>query len=363
MRSTARPDDRPPYTEAQFADRAHDFTPIEILSRFVPKLPWWARPGSEQRYCSANYILLGLLLAAHATPPTSGEWTRYNQMSVVPPALRARLNRSLFVDAGRCADHTPVHGFMQSYEGLKLPPQDVHNLSCVSGWTAGNFLGPVEEVAWFTRELYRPGGSVVSATAQRHMTDFSAPGGSSVAFYGMGTFNLAWSIGPLDGSGPPAYGHVGDTYGYQSQTTYFPHLDAALAVATNVETDSQAQPADATWVTHITPSSQPYAARRRHAATSKSRTDSSASASVRMARDHIRSFFLKIQKYGDTPIRNVKPKQESVGCSFITGGHAKRGPVELTLVWGMYTPYSTQYNTHAKMLVAQLASRGDGART
>ena len=78
------------------------------------------------------------------------------------------------------------------------------------------------------------------------MTDFSAPGGQSFKFYGMGTFDLAWSIGPLDGTGPPAYGHVGDTYGYQSQATYFPQLDAALAVATNVETDSQAQPADAT---------------------------------------------------------------------------------------------------------------------
>jgi hypothetical protein len=38
----------------------------------------------------------------------------------------------------------------------------------------------------------------------------------------------------------------GDTYGYQSQTTYVPSLDAALAVATNIESTTQAQPADAT---------------------------------------------------------------------------------------------------------------------
>ena len=46
-----------------------------------------------------------------------------------------------------------------------------------------------------------------------------------------------------------AYGHVGDTYGYQSQSTFFHGLGpsgSALAVATNVETSSQAQPGEAT---------------------------------------------------------------------------------------------------------------------
>eukprot|EP00041_Stephanoeca_diplocostata_P029919 m.892460 g.892460 ORF g.892460 m.892460 type:complete len:201 (+) comp23656_c1_seq9:2167-2769(+) len=58
-----------------------------------------------------------------------------------------------------------------------------------------------------------------------------------------GTFNLDWSVG--DGS-IAAYGHVGDTYGYQSQTTYFPSHDFVLTVATNVETNTQKQPAQFT---------------------------------------------------------------------------------------------------------------------
>jgi hypothetical protein len=76
------------------------------------------------------------------------------------------------------------------------------------------------------------------------MINFSAPstGWGPSKFYGRGTFSLDWAVG----GGTIAYGHVGDTYGYQSQTTYFPKLDFALAVATNVETSSQAQPADAT---------------------------------------------------------------------------------------------------------------------
>ena len=40
----------------------------------------------------------------------------------------------------------------------------------------------------------------------------------------MGTFNLAWSISDGD-----AYGHVGDTYGYQSQTTYIPAFDFVIS--------------------------------------------------------------------------------------------------------------------------------------
>ena len=131
---------------------------------------------------------------------------------------------------------------MQSYEGLPIPEQDVYNLSCTGGWTAGNLLSSVDEVARFTRELYRPGGTIVSAAMQKHMVDFSAPGSQGFKFYGMGTFNLGWAIG----DDLAAVGHVGDTYGYQSQTSYIPHLDAALAVATNIEREDQAQPADAT---------------------------------------------------------------------------------------------------------------------
>eukprot|EP00658_Telonema_sp_P-2_P060322 TRINITY_DN49268_c0_g1_i3.p2 TRINITY_DN49268_c0_g1~~TRINITY_DN49268_c0_g1_i3.p2 ORF type:complete len:113 (-),score=23.15 TRINITY_DN49268_c0_g1_i3:174-512(-) len=64
-------------------------------------------------------------------------------------------------------------------------------------------------------------------------------------FYGMGTFSLDWAVS-TNQSNITAYGHVGDTYGYQSQTTYFPGLDAVITVATNIETDSQAQPAEMT---------------------------------------------------------------------------------------------------------------------
>jgi hypothetical protein len=58
------------------------------------------------------------------------------------------------VNSGTCESKTPVHGFMQSYDGASLPAQDVWNISCTGGWSAGNFVGPVSEVAKYTYDLY-----------------------------------------------------------------------------------------------------------------------------------------------------------------------------------------------------------------
>ena len=59
------------------------------------------------------------------------------------------------------------------------------------------------------------------------ITTATPPLAEGFKFYGMGTFNLAWSVGEGP-SGPDAYGHVGDTYGYQSQATYVPSAGFAL---------------------------------------------------------------------------------------------------------------------------------------
>ncbi|CAJ1398374.1 unnamed protein product [Effrenium voratum] len=230
------------FSTAQFANRSKAFGPIEIVSNYVsPELQF--PPGQQQAYCSTNYILLGLVLATHYHQPTkSWAWQSYDQSTVIPAALRNAFQNSLFVKEGPCSHFTPVHGFMEFYPSAKLPKQDVWDVSCLGGWTAGNYLGSVADVARFTYELYNTKEpQIVSAQSQAHLTNFTTQAGSPFKFYGMGTFNLAWSIGSTD-----AYGHVGDTYGYQSQTTYIPEDDFVITVATNVETTKQAQPADFT---------------------------------------------------------------------------------------------------------------------
>ena len=247
MSSSIQDYDRPAYTRAQFQNKSHDFSPIEQLSWFVPPIPWWSpASGSRQRYCSTNYILLGLLLANYRASPSSFSsgpdgWKAYDQKSVVPSVTRHLYANSTFALEGACSKHTVVHGFMESYQQLpSLPPQDTWNVSCLGGWTAGNYLGPAMDVARFGLELYRKGGTIVSAARQAEMIDFHMPG-QQFGWYGMGTFNLNWTT-----ASAAAYGHVGDTYGYQSSVTYVPDLDATFSVGTDAETSTQGQPADAT---------------------------------------------------------------------------------------------------------------------
>ena len=142
------------FSAAQFANRSKAFGPVEIVTRFVsPTLQF--SPGEHQAYCSTNYILLGLVLATHYHRAGSDwSWQDYDQASVVPAALQKAFNHSLFVMQGPCSKYTPVHGFMGFYPSAQLPKQDVWDVSCLGGWTAGNYVGSVADIARFTYELY-----------------------------------------------------------------------------------------------------------------------------------------------------------------------------------------------------------------
>ena len=75
--------------------------------------------------------------------------------------------------SGPCNNFTPVHGFMEFYPSASLPQQDVWDVSCLGGWTAGNYLGSVADVARFTYELYntrRLGYGFVVQTVMRSVT-------------------------------------------------------------------------------------------------------------------------------------------------------------------------------------------------
>lgn len=228
------------YASEQFADPGRDFSPLDILRGGFVNATLLYTPGAYQDYSSTNYILLGLVAARYsvenATSDPAKAWARYDQLSVAPPSVRAAMAASTFADAGPCSKFTRVHGYMQKYSGEATV--DAWDVSCVGGWTAGNYVGPVRDLAVFTKALYETGGPVVDAASLAVMTDW---GDSKYAWYGAGTFKLDWSVG----YDTPAVGHVGDTYGYQSSTTYFPDYGFALAFASNAETTAQAQSGDA----------------------------------------------------------------------------------------------------------------------
>eukprot|EP00041_Stephanoeca_diplocostata_P029915 m.892545 g.892545 ORF g.892545 m.892545 type:complete len:407 (+) comp23656_c1_seq14:41-1261(+) len=143
------------YAQYQFSHRHYDFSPIEIIGKYVPGRLRYS-PGSRQSYCSTNYVLLGLVLAnhIHGTSGSNYSWSTYHQKDVIPAALREAFKTTDFVNHGPCEEHTPVHGFTAGYTTAVIPPQDVWNVSCAGGWTAGNFLGSVGDVAQYTYDLY-----------------------------------------------------------------------------------------------------------------------------------------------------------------------------------------------------------------
>ena len=125
------------YTVDQFANFAHDFSPIEILRGYVPPLSPYVKPGTSQHYCSTNYILLGMVLAAQAWAEGGpASWQAYDQKaSVLPASLKHNLLLgSTFVDAGRCSAYTPVHGFLLYWSDRRRGA--VHPRAVQTGFTA-----------------------------------------------------------------------------------------------------------------------------------------------------------------------------------------------------------------------------------
>ena len=108
-----------------------------------------------------------------------------------------------------------------------------------AGWTASDLVGTASDVADLAWEIYGPQPTVLP----KKYADLMASTALS-RDYGLATFNLQRDSGH-SGKYGDAYGHLGATYGFQSQLVYFPALEMVLTVATNIETNTQTQPKDA----------------------------------------------------------------------------------------------------------------------
>ena len=210
-------------------------------------------PGSEFAYSSTNFILLGLLLAALTRSP---RWSAFDQATVLAPLpeRQQRLYRAMrFALRGTPHAWDAVEGFDRtSYNGAKASARPGHDVSAIAGvfggWTASDLVAPVSDVARFGYDLYGLQGTrLLDADFLQLMTHFDVN-----SYYGFAAFNLGFQISGQSSGGPyfAAYGHLGATYGYQSVLAYFPGIDASLAVATNIETDNQAQPASAACIAY-----------------------------------------------------------------------------------------------------------------
>lgn len=216
------------------------YSPYELMS-----FPWVAHqyrkcydegPHWHKCYSSTNFMLLGLILA------NGTQWDQFDQATFLPEDLKAKFK---FAVTGTPKDYSPVHGYDRTSYNMpygQTNNKDVAGVEGVfAGWTASDIVGTPSAVAELTWAIYGPNPTVLP----KEYSDLMASTALS-RDYGLATFNLARDTGHSYPSPyGDAYGHLGATYGFQSQMVYFPKLEFAMAIATNIETNTQTQPKDA----------------------------------------------------------------------------------------------------------------------
>lgn len=222
----------------------HLDSPTELMS-----FPWVAKHwtdctgkhGMKFCYSSTNFMLLGLVLAQHDQVT---DWKDYDQSKILPAYLRDKI---VFAKDGSPVSYGAARGYDRTT--YNMPNNHTYNdhdngdvKGVFAGWTASNLVTSPAGMANMTWEIY-----AVDTFAPKKFTDQMIPPKPSLlhpfSIYGLGTFNIGFQTGQKGVYGQ-AYGHLGATYGYQSVSGYFPALNLTLAIATNIETDNQEQPAD-----------------------------------------------------------------------------------------------------------------------
>jgi len=258
---TAKPFPRPPtdpFRAQCYAEPSEEFGPAKLINQsWVATGRLEFEPGSRTSYSSTNFVLLGLVLASASGAPS---WDAYKQGAIfdrLPASRKALYSELVFGVHGAPSDHTSVHGFDRtSYNGANgtAPGHDVWHVAGVyGGWTASDVTASVADVARFGYDLYGSTGPQLLSNASRAVM-VPAYNPHSHFPYGFATFNLTEMASGRSSGGPyrKAYGHLGATYGYQSVVAYYPGADVAISVASNLETDNQAQPTDTLCATYST---------------------------------------------------------------------------------------------------------------
>ena len=130
---------------------------------------------------------------------------------------------------------TPVRGYDTTHYNGNTGAIDVADCCGVfGGWTASDVVADAETIANLVQDIYGTRKIISNQALVDEMYQ-----DSNLTGYGLATFNLT-RLTPND----VAYGHLGDTYGYQSVVAHIPGVNISVAVATNIERDLQDQPAD-----------------------------------------------------------------------------------------------------------------------
>jgi CubicO group peptidase (beta-lactamase class C family) len=228
------------YHDITLNEPNHDVTPFEILHRFNKTFS--SPPGTQWRYASTGYELLGLALVRIYGYDS---WEDFDQMSVFPDQIRSEYNGTTFPGRGLCsADPLIVHQYANTpykwgkFVNLNYTFTDIRNTSCLNGWVCGNIAATPLDIARFHYDLQS--GHIVSNASLAMMNDFYNVSGTigphDKHAYGFGLKPWKSQIGAADPLNLTyTIGHNGCDYGSSAQTIigYVVPLQFGIAVTVN----------------------------------------------------------------------------------------------------------------------------------
>jgi D-alanyl-D-alanine carboxypeptidase len=188
------------------------FTPGELVDFALTIEPKFA-PGEGWEYSTTNFILLAMAIEK-ATGKT------------IDQLYQERIFAPLEMDHTYLLDGVPDKGaIIPGYWSLENGEVvDVTNWNGSQGWSGGGIVSTAEDMAKYVEALAK-GTLFKDPASLKQMTDFGDGAVASFSGYGQGVG--IWSAEPF------AWGHAGQTPGFQSLFTIYPEQDARVVFLAN----------------------------------------------------------------------------------------------------------------------------------
>jgi D-alanyl-D-alanine carboxypeptidase len=189
------------------------YTPEEIVDYVVQNLEPNFAPGEGWEYSTTNFILLGMAIEATTGKP-------------LDQLYQERIFDPLGMENSYLLNSVPEErSFVNGYYTLKSGTvADVTNWNGSQGWAGGSIVSTVEDMANYTAGL--TSGTVFKDPASlEQMTAFGDGAVGPFDAYGLGVGR--WSQDPF------AWGHAGQTPGFQSLFIIYPEQDARVVFFAN----------------------------------------------------------------------------------------------------------------------------------